>query len=74
MGFHASLPALGNGNPELDTESLTQVVREVLEEVLKGRIKGTRDTLQDRCMDCGKKKGHSSLRKLTLRLSSSTTK
>ncbi|KAH1031288.1 hypothetical protein J1N35_043462 [Gossypium stocksii] len=59
---NASLSTLGSDNQERGTEALPLVVRDVLEGVLKSRIRETSETLQARCMDCGKKRDRSSLR------------
>ncbi|KAK5784427.1 hypothetical protein PVK06_038951 [Gossypium arboreum] len=52
---------LGGDNLELDTEALTRLVREVLEGVFEARIGGISETLQTRCVDCGKKRDRSSM-------------
>ncbi|KAH1098527.1 hypothetical protein J1N35_015448 [Gossypium stocksii] len=59
---NTSLSTLGSDNPKLGTEAITLVVREVLERVFEARIRKTSETLQARCMDCGKKRDRSSLR------------
>ncbi|KAK5838966.1 hypothetical protein PVK06_007716 [Gossypium arboreum] len=48
--------AMGSDNPEVGTEALTRVVREVLEKVFKASLEKTREMVQGRCMDYGKKR------------------
>ncbi|KAH1097728.1 hypothetical protein J1N35_014649 [Gossypium stocksii] len=55
------LPTLSNGNSEFSTEALAELVRKVIEEVL-AKIKEIRETLQERCLKCKKRKDPSSQR------------
>ncbi|KAH1031564.1 hypothetical protein J1N35_043738 [Gossypium stocksii] len=57
---NASWPTLGSVNPEPGIEALTRVVRDGLKEVYEARIREISETLQARCMDCGKKRDCSS--------------
>ncbi|KAH1047009.1 hypothetical protein J1N35_037793 [Gossypium stocksii] len=57
LEVNTSLPTSGSDNPEHGFEALTWVVRKVLEEVFEATIKEISETLQVRCMDCGKKRG-----------------
>ncbi|KAH1055763.1 hypothetical protein J1N35_033828 [Gossypium stocksii] len=55
-----SLPTSGSGNSETGTEALAELVRKVVEEVLETKVKEIRETLQAGCLECKKRKDHSS--------------
>ncbi|KAH1113950.1 hypothetical protein J1N35_007328 [Gossypium stocksii] len=57
-----SLPTLGSGKSELGTKALAELVRIVVEEVLETKVKEIRETLQAGCLECKKRKYHSSQR------------
>ncbi|KAK5811381.1 hypothetical protein PVK06_026710 [Gossypium arboreum] len=59
---NGSLLTFGSDNPELGIEALTQLVREVLEGVFEAKMREISEMLQSRCVDCGKKRYHSSPR------------
>ncbi|KAH1031621.1 hypothetical protein J1N35_043795 [Gossypium stocksii] len=52
----------GTSNPELGTKALARLIREVVEEVLETKVKEISETFQARCLECKKKRDHSSLR------------
>ncbi|KAH1122667.1 hypothetical protein J1N35_005827 [Gossypium stocksii] len=55
-----SLPTLASSNSELGTESLVELVRKVVEKVLETKVTEIRETLQAGCLECRKRKDHSS--------------
>ncbi|KAH1063953.1 hypothetical protein J1N35_028940 [Gossypium stocksii] len=57
-----SLPTLGSGNSGLGTEALAELVRNMVEEVLETKVKKIKETLQAGCLECKKRKDHSSER------------
>ncbi|KAK5825920.1 hypothetical protein PVK06_020803 [Gossypium arboreum] len=57
MEVRVSLLTMSSDNLELGIEALTRLVREVLE-----GVKEIGETLRARCVDCKKKRDHSSLR------------
>ncbi|KAK5770875.1 hypothetical protein PVK06_047032 [Gossypium arboreum] len=59
---NAILPTSSNDNLELGTEELTRVVSEMLEKVFEARLEKSREMLQGRYVDCGKKEDRSPLR------------
>ncbi|KAH1031481.1 hypothetical protein J1N35_043655 [Gossypium stocksii] len=55
-----SLLTSGSDNSELGTEALAELVRKVVEKVLETKVKDIRETLQARCLECKKRRDHSS--------------
>ncbi|KAH1072287.1 hypothetical protein J1N35_024615 [Gossypium stocksii] len=53
--------ATGNDNPEVGTETLTQMVREVLQKVFDTSLERIREVVHGRCEECGKKRHCGSL-------------
>ncbi|KAH1097884.1 hypothetical protein J1N35_014805 [Gossypium stocksii] len=57
-----SLSTSGSSNSELGTKALAELLRKVVEEVLETKVKEIREMLQARCLECKKRKDHSSQR------------
>ncbi|KAH1114239.1 hypothetical protein J1N35_007617 [Gossypium stocksii] len=57
-----SLQTSGSVNSEIGTEALVELVRKVVEEVLDTKMKEIRETVQEGCLECKKRKDPSSQR------------